>query len=34
MDLELTKQDILDVAEHNYEVPEIAEKLSKMIYEL
>lgn len=22
----------LDVAEHNYEVPEIAEKLSKMIY--
>lgn len=23
----------LDVAEHNYEIPEIAEKLSKMIYE-
>ena len=23
---------LLDVAEHNYEVPEIAEKLSKMIY--
>lgn len=24
----------LDVAEYNYEIPEIAEKLSKMIYEL
>lgn len=24
----------LDVAEHNYEIEEIAEKLSKMIYEL
>ena len=26
--------DSLDVAEHNYEIPEIAEKLSKIIYEL
>jgi death-on-curing family protein len=25
---------VLDVAEHNYEIPEIALKLSKMIYEL